>query len=127
MGDLDPRRVTSSLPVSLSHNFTVLSQLPDTIRGRAVSIGDGHLIVATARGQVRVLVTEDTRFRVRGVRDPGLEDILPGALVQATGEWTADRALTARSVVAVNPGVTDVQGTRDGAVGLGSGGAPLAR
>jgi hypothetical protein len=77
--------------------------LPNTIRGGVVGIGSDHLLLDTADGQVRVLVREDTSLRVLGVRDPDLEDVLVGAKARATGMWTADNALVARSVLVVNP------------------------
>jgi hypothetical protein len=100
---------------------------PNTIRGRALNIGEDHLTIQTARGEVRVLVNDETVFRIRGVRDPGLEDIRPGALVVAAGEWTADSALLAGSVIAVTPGVSDALGAEAGADGLSAGKEAAAR
>ncbi|TET50524.1 MAG: hypothetical protein E3J64_08120 [Anaerolineales bacterium] len=100
-------------------------ELPTTIRGRAVQIGDDYLIVATSRGQVRVLVNNDTKHRIPGVRDPGLDDFRLGALVQASGEWTADLALTAHMVAALSPGVENAQGVEAGAGRPNAAKAPL--
>lgn len=67
-------------------------------RGRVVSVGEGSLVVGTARGPVTVLVNEETTFHVPGVEDAGLDDIEAGVGVGARGTWNEDGALQALDV-----------------------------
>ena len=71
---------------------------PGAVRGRAVSIGSDNFVIGTLRGPVTVLVDDETRYRVPGVDDPGLDDIEAGAWVGARGAWNEDGALQAMGV-----------------------------
>jgi hypothetical protein len=102
-------------------------QPASTIGGRVLSVGPDNLMVETRQERVRVLVEDGTQFRVRGVRDPGLEDVRPGALVRATGAWLEDGTLAARLIIAVNPGSGGDTGPGGRAGGLPGGKEPIAR
>ena len=65
------------------------------VRGRVISIGESSFVVGTARGTVTVLVNEETRFRVPGVEDAGLDDIEAGVGVGVQGTWNEDGTLQA--------------------------------
>jgi hypothetical protein len=71
---------------------------PGVVRGRAISVEIDSLVIGTPRGPVTVLVDDETRYRVPGVDDPGLDDIEVGAWVGARGAWNEDGALQATGV-----------------------------
>jgi hypothetical protein len=73
------------------------------VRGRVVSVSGDSFVVGAARGPVTVLVSEETEFRVPGVKDAGLDDIGEGAGVGVVGMWNEDGTLQA-SVVRVGGG-----------------------
>jgi RNase P/RNase MRP subunit p29 len=65
------------------------------VRGRVISVGESSFVVGAARGPVTVLVSEETEFRVPGVKDAGLDDVEAGAGVGVLGLWNEDGTLQA--------------------------------
>jgi hypothetical protein len=69
------------------------------VRGRVASVeSDGLVIETRQRGRVTAQVDEQTRYRIRGVDDPGLDDIKAGDPVIVRGTWNADGSLQAHGV-----------------------------
>ncbi|MFQ6101914.1 MAG: DUF5666 domain-containing protein [Anaerolineae bacterium] len=68
------------------------------VRGRVISVGTGSLIVGTSRGPVTVVVGGETRYRVPGMDDPGLDNVETGASVGARGTWNEHGTLQATGV-----------------------------
>ncbi len=75
-----------------------------TVRGRAIHIGDGSLVLGTQRGPVTVLVDDETQYRVPGVDDPNLDGVNAGAMVGAQGTWNEDGTLQATGVAVLSGG-----------------------
>jgi hypothetical protein len=72
------------------------------LRGQVGAIEGDTLLVNTASGEERsVIVGEDTRLRIPGVREPSVEDIEVGDYVGAWGEITEDGDLLATAVVVI--------------------------
>ncbi len=75
----------------------------NVVRGEVLAINDLTLTVQTALGERLVITDEATRFRIRGVEDPGMEDISVGDPILAIGRPDEEGNLLAR-VVAVASG-----------------------
>jgi hypothetical protein len=70
------------------------------LRGQVVAVEGGTLLVSTVAGEERtVIVGEDTRLRLPGVREPSVESIEAGDYVGAWGEINEDGDLLATVVV----------------------------
>ncbi len=69
--------------------------------GWVIAIHDEGFTLTTRRGEITLLVDENTRFRIPGVRDPGLDDLSVGDHVGVAGLRTADGTLLARFVVLI--------------------------
>ena len=65
------------------------------IRGEVTAIEGRSLRVSTGDGSVTVHTDENTRFRIPGVEDPGLDDIAEGDHIVAAGRWNEDGSLQA--------------------------------
>jgi len=69
--------------------------------GRVIAIEGDTLLLQTRRGEVRVLTTAETRFRVRGVEQPTLNDVQVGDIVLVLGHHDEEGNLVARLVAVV--------------------------
>jgi hypothetical protein len=70
-----------------------------TIRGLITAIEGNVISVTTRQGEVQVLTTEGTVFRIPGVEDPGVDGLHPRDLIVAVGTRDGEeRVLTARIV-----------------------------
>jgi hypothetical protein len=78
------------------------------VRGRAIQIEGGALVVGTQQGPVMVQVSDDTQYRVPGVDNPDLDDVQIGAAVGVRGAWNEDDSLQATDVA-----ILDTQHIRD--------------
>jgi hypothetical protein len=65
------------------------------VRGRVIGIGEDNFVLGTVHGSLTVLVDEETRFCVPGVKDAGLDDIEAGTQVGVLGMWNEGEALQA--------------------------------
>jgi len=69
-----------------------------TLRGEVTAIeGDGFRL-QTRQGEQTVRVDDETRFRLPGVEDPSLDDLLEGAKVLIAGIKNQDEGVLARIV-----------------------------
>jgi len=68
------------------------------VRGRVIRVETEHFVLGSPHGPVTVLVDDETRYRVPGVDDPGLDDIKTGASVGVRGMWSEDGTLQATGV-----------------------------
>jgi hypothetical protein len=69
----------------------------------AIDLGAGSLTVATPRGDVTVVVDENTGYRVPGVEDPGLEDIAVGDRIAALGHYDREEGVFVARGIGVLP------------------------
>ena len=70
------------------------------LRGQVTAVGDGQLTLARPDGpEVTVLITADTRFRIPGVEEPGLDDIEPGDRIGVFGQPDESGQIVAKLVV----------------------------
>lgn len=67
--------------------------------GTIVEIDGGSLVVETPRGLLNVLVDENTRYRIPGVQDPGLEDLAPGNHIAGAGRMLEEGTARARLII----------------------------
>jgi hypothetical protein len=67
--------------------------------GRILEIGTDEMLVETRRGDLTVLVDEDTHFRILGADDPGLDDLAVGDHVGFAGRRAGEGELLARLIV----------------------------
>jgi len=80
-----------------------MGKLPEKARGHIIwgevtGIEGTTLQVDTAKGPVTVHTDENTRFRIPGDDDPGLDDIAVGNQIGAAGRWNEDGSLQARLI-----------------------------
>jgi len=75
----------------------------NTRRGRVEAIGERFLTLATPDGELIIRVNERTRYRIRGVEDPTLEDIHIGDVVMALGRPDGRGHWIARVVAVIPP------------------------
>lgn len=68
------------------------------LRGQIEAIAGQTITLKTPRGQVSVLVDENTRFRLPGVENPSLADLEVGQGVGVVGRWTEDGGLQAQII-----------------------------
>lgn len=68
------------------------------LRGEVTAIEGTTLTVETHRGEVSVLTDDETRFRIPGSDEPGLDDLAKGARVLVGGLRTEEGDLLARIV-----------------------------
>jgi hypothetical protein len=72
------------------------------LRGQVVAVEGDTLLVDTPSGEERaVIVSEDTRLRIPGIREPSIEDIDVGDYVGAWGNVNETGDLLARVVIAM--------------------------
>jgi len=69
----------------------------------AIDLGAETLTVATLRGEVTVVVGENTAYRVPGVEDPGLEDLVVGDRVVALGYYDQEQGVFVARGIGVLP------------------------
>jgi hypothetical protein len=69
--------------------------------GIIVAVRDGAFALDTRRGEISLVVDENTRFRIPGVQAPGLDDLSVGDHVGVAGLRTADGTLVARFVILI--------------------------
>jgi hypothetical protein len=73
-----------------------------TVRGVITAIEGDTIGLLTGRGDVRVLTSEATIFRIPGVEDPGIDDLEVRDRVLVVGTWDAQQELfTARAVTLI--------------------------
>jgi hypothetical protein len=68
------------------------------VRGEVTDIEGTTLKIDTSDGPVTVHTDENTRFRIPGDDDPGLDDIAVGDQIGAAGWWNDADSLQARVV-----------------------------
>jgi hypothetical protein len=68
-------------------------------QGHVLEIGTDSFVVETRRGDLTVLVDDNTRFRIPGVAEPGLDDLAVGDHVGFAGRLAGDGELLARLIV----------------------------
>ncbi len=74
------------------------------VYGQVTAVGDSSLTLKPPRRDaLTVTITPDTRFRLPGVSDPGLDDIAVGDRIGVAGRWNQDRSLHARWVFRPRP------------------------
>lgn len=79
------------------------------LRGELTAIGDGWLEITRPDGTpVQVLILENTRFLMPGIKGGSLEDLEPGDSVYAAGTWTDSQELKARLIGLVGEDVCDI-------------------
>jgi len=71
---------------------------PGVLRGRVISVETDSLLLGTQHGPVTVVVNGETRYRVPGVDNAGIEDLEAGAAVGARGTWNENGTLQAAGV-----------------------------
>lgn len=87
---LDARRVALIPP-----------DLADRAHGRVTAIDGGAITVEDKDGNVATIVTSiETKFHLHGVRDASLDDIRPGMILGAAGQFDTGGALAAKQVFA---------------------------
>lgn len=72
-----------------------------TVIGQVADIQGATFLLNTRDGQVRVVTNAQTKFKIPGVEDPGLEDIEVGNLVAVWGDEHGEGAITANLVAVV--------------------------
>jgi hypothetical protein len=73
-----------------------------TLRGVITAIEGDTIGLLTGRGDVRVLTSEETIFRIPGVEDPGIDDLEVRDRTLVVGTWDAAQELfTARAVTLI--------------------------
>jgi hypothetical protein len=110
-------RITAQGTVDSAGNFTAttINIAASAVRGTVASKTATTIVVTTAPGKtVTVNVTSSTKYVVRGVTAPTLNDVAVGSFVAASGTLNADGSLNATTVQA---GL----GGRPGFGGVGSG------
>ncbi len=70
-----------------------------TVRGQVMAIDGAVITVHTRDGEVEIITTDETIFRLPGVDEPGLDDIAVNDLIAAVGVWNDDGSLQARGVL----------------------------
>lgn len=74
------------------------------VYGQVTAVGDSSLTLKPPqRDALTVTITSDTRFRLPGVSDPGLDDIAVGDRIGVAGRWSQDRSLHAQWVLRPRP------------------------
>jgi hypothetical protein len=76
-----------------------------TMRGLVtdINIDEETLGVTTRRGEIEVVTSEETSFRIPGVEDPGLDDLELRDLVIVLGTWDAEEEVFRARGVALMP------------------------
>jgi len=74
-----------------------------TIRGLVTDIRGDSLNLLTRRGEIRVLTSDDTGFRIPGVEDPGIDDLNVRDLIIVLGIWKADEEVCSARAVTLVP------------------------
>jgi hypothetical protein len=85
----------------VAKNVAVVLQRPRRVvtRGKVTVVGDNSLTLETPqRGTLTFTITDETRFRIPGDDDPGLEDFGVGDRVGVVGYQDRDGNLVARGV-----------------------------
>jgi hypothetical protein len=96
-------RITAQGTVDSAGNFTAttINIAASAVRGTVASKTATTIVVTTTPGKtVTINVTSSTKYLVRGVTTPTLNDIAVGALVSASGTLNADGSLNATTVQA---------------------------
>jgi hypothetical protein len=69
-----------------------------SILGRAIRFEADRLVVGTLRGPVTVLVDDETQYRLPGVQEADLDDLVIGVAVGVRVTWNEDGTLQADGV-----------------------------
>lgn len=86
----------------LARLILVIPERATILRGKVTAIdGDGFRL-QTRQGEQIVRVDDETRFRLPGVEDPGLDDLFEGAKALIAGIKNQDESVLAR-IVGVRP------------------------
>jgi hypothetical protein len=89
--DADERIIQAVLVIVLPEPVV---RLPGKVSG----IDGTILLVETPRGTVNVITDGETAFHIRGVDEPGLDDVQVGAEIVASGAWQDDVTFHADNV-----------------------------
>jgi len=74
------------------------------VRGEVTAVSDDSLRLKTDhQGEVQIIITENTRFRIPGVQDPGLDDIAVGDRVGVVGHKDDKGNLVATGIGKLRP------------------------
>jgi endonuclease YncB( thermonuclease family) len=98
---------------------TLVVVLPEDVArltGKVTGIDGATLVVETASGTVNVLTDDDTIFHIRGVEEPGLDDIDVGDRIVAGGSWEDESTFHAIGVGVVGGRRTGARGAVRGRV-----------
>lgn len=71
------------------------------LRGEVTAIDSNGLGLNTRHGELRVMVDNYTRFRIPGVKEPGLNDLRVGTRAFVAGFWNDDGSVLAKTVAAL--------------------------
>ena len=115
-------RITAQGTVDSSGNFTAatVNISAAAVRGTVASKTATTIVVTTSPGKtVTINVSSTTKYMVRGITAPTLNDVATGAFIVATGTLSADGSLSATNVQAGFGG-----GPGFGGVGSGIPGGP---
>lgn len=74
-----------------------------TVRGKVTRIDGPTLLVESPHGEQRIFTTDETRYRIPGVEDPGLDDIQLGELIVAAGDQKGQEGIFEAKLIAVVP------------------------
>ncbi len=89
------------------HAFVVARLADDRIfplAGALTEIGDDTLTVETSHGPATVRVNEEMQYKIRGVEEPGLDDLEVGMKVVVRGTLEPDGSLLAKGIGATQLG-----------------------
>jgi hypothetical protein len=90
-----------------------------TLRGVITALEDDTIGLLTRRGDVRVLTDRETRFRIPGVEDPGIDDLEVRDQILVVGTWDPEQELfTARAVSLVPRWPSHLRFVRGEATGI---------
>jgi hypothetical protein len=67
--------------------------------GIVVELYQDALLLKTQRGEITVEVDDGTRFRIPGVEEPGLDDLVEGDHIGVAGRWENDQIILARLII----------------------------
>ena len=89
------------------HAFVVAKLADDRIlslAGELTEIGDDTLTIETRRGSAAVSINDETLYRIKGIEDPGVDDLEIGMKVIVRGTLQPDGTLLAKGVGAAEAG-----------------------
>lgn len=75
---------------------------PVAVSGFLVDKGNDRLVLETERDEVNVLLTEQTKIRLKNIPNATVDDLKIGMRLTALGEWTDSHVLQARVITDVH-------------------------